>query len=180
MNKRYSDYQISEAWARYNLLNNLVLERLLCNPEITSNKITAIVNASSDFLSLRGIKQNSVSGVPFSQITWGLELCREEYLNKHPKLPEDVPLEHLFTEMGLQPTDLFYFVAHDDSTYSYVMRNAKLITNLPKARLMESEDSIPFYLTTAPAVNEQYPAPFIINKDMRRLVGGDLSGLFHP
>lgn len=170
---RYTEKQISEAFDRYYARVNNVREVLRIAPQMAEYGIHTIVNASNDFMIVNSLHQEMIGKAVLGTVEDKIVICRELILSKHPDKPRDIPLYNIFagTPLEVQKTP-FFFVAYDELTYDYVMKNAELEQEHPYAKVMKTKKGVTFYLARENDVNQVFPIRVTTGKGVSVMLKG--------
>jgi hypothetical protein len=104
------------------------------------------------------LSQVDMGGLLAGNVEDVVNVCRELYLSKNPDKPRDVDLLKLFSGMPLDvQSDPFFMVGYDQPTLDYVTQHAHQEMEFPKARVMRTDNGVPFYLSSETDVNSKIP-----------------------
>lgn len=170
---RYTDKQIGEAFDRYYARVDNVTDVLRIAPQMAEYGIHTIVNVSNDFMIINTLHQQMIGKMMLGTIDDKIVLCRELLLSKNPDKPKDISLVEDFAGVPLEVEEHpFFFVAYDEPTYDYVMKNAELEQEHPYAKIMKTKKGVTFYLARENDINQIFPVRISTGKGVSVMLKG--------
>lgn len=170
---KYTHAQIGEAYDRYHERTDRVIEVLRMVPQLSKLRINTVANVSKDFMIINYIHQQLMGGMIIGTVEDGPKVCRELVLSCNPKMPKDKNLLDPFARIPLEvESNHFFFVAYDNETLDYVLKEAELKIELPRARVLLTKRGVPFYLVKEDDINGIFPARVRLSKDISVIFAG--------
>ena len=153
----YTDQQIQEAFDRYCARTDTVRDVLRLGP-LNQHGIHTMVHSGERFMVVEWLQQQMMGGMLVGNYGDKVRICQELVLSKNPDMPDDENLVHLYAGIPLDvETNPFFMVSYSDRVLDYVLANAEIERELPKARLMRTKNDISFILAKEDDVNSVFP-----------------------